>query len=197
MCYHAGYMCRHAFWITGITFAVAIVSPVLAATTTPATTTETTLPEQRVTETTVEIAAQQARLEAITTTDSPLSPRTQDRLQNLGANLSNRHEAMIIRLRQIGGRLETRRDILTDQGIDTSSATRALTVAHTSLDNAAASLEQIDQQIYRFIYSPDPAAQWYDVRVIYELSNQSLIDAHTALRIAVNELEQVANSAGS
>lgn len=185
-----------ALWITSITLAIMIVSPVVAATTTPTTGT-TTLPEQRVEETTIQIAEQQTRLVDVPTTDSSLSPRIQTRLQNLSANLSHRHEATIDRLRQISERVATRRDIIGAEGFDTTNATRALTVARTSLDNAATSLEQIDQQVYRFIYSPDPAAQWYDVRVIYELSNQSLIDAHTALRIAVNELEQVANSAGS
>lgn len=164
----------------------------LAATTTSSTT--DTLPEARVADVAAQIEAQTPPPDAAPTNNSPLSPRAQDRLQNLSANLSNRHGAAIDRLRQIHGRLATRRDILAGQGVVTDNATRALTVAQTSLDNAQAALENIDAQIYHFVSSPDPQEQWQETRDIYELSAQAIRDAHTALRIGVNELQQAPRS---
>jgi len=161
------------------------------ATTTPTATTSTptlTQVEERHRTITAEVAEQRSELSAVTTDSAVLSNTERNRIRNLTANISNRHEAAIARLEQISDR--TARHLAQETTSDTSqNALRALQAARTALQNAATALTTIDEDIHTFVYSPDPLADWQRIQAIYGLSAQSIQDAKTALRIALNELQ--------
>lgn len=116
-----------------------------------------------------------------------LSFTERNRIRNLAANISNRHDATIQRLSQIADRLERAQE-RNSGSREATNARQALVVARQALSTAAATLSTIDTDVHSFVYSPDPQQDWKRVKAIYTLAGQSIIDAQTALRISLNEL---------
>lgn len=131
--------------------------------------------------------------DVITTRSSSPTPaldeRTQDRFRNLAANTSNRLDAVVERLKRITARTNTRITILEQAGHNTTSAARAVAVATESLDQTTTDLRTIDRNVERFLSSADVEQSFAALRLIYTTIQQNTRDAHTALRIALNELE--------
>jgi hypothetical protein len=127
-------------------------------------------------------------------TGAKLDSTARTRIQNLTANLSNRHEAAIERLEQISDRAKARTNEFADAGYNTNNAQRALNAADTALANARRTLRRIDTDVFAVVYSATPRKDWPQLRTIYSLSAQSIRDAKAALRITINELRNVSQS---
>lgn len=125
--------------------------------------------------------------------DPILSDRTLTRFRNLAANTSNRLDAAVLRLERITERTNQRITISAEAGHRTDQAKRAKTVAERSLLQATESLRTIDKNVERFLTSSNPGRTFPILRTIYEMIHQDIRDAQSAIRIALNELEQAAS----
>ena len=146
--------------------------------------TETAIAERR-----TEIEAATSVITAETDNRPPsLTERQRTRFTNLAANTSNRLDATVIRLTSIADRTEQRVEKSNQSGYDTASAQRALTAARAATQQAEDALATIDGAVDRFVTSARPRETFPALRQIYTSTHASLLDAHTALRIALNEL---------
>lgn len=123
---------------------------------------------------------------------SPLEKRTQERLTNLAANISNRLEGLGDRLRNISLRLERRIKKLEAEGYSVTAAQGSLTAANAALTEARDSLATIDRDVYQALRSPDPLTEWKSVRRTYIEARDSLRLSHTYLRETVANLKAAA-----
>ncbi len=120
---------------------------------------------------------------------SPLPPRTQERLTNLAANISNRLEGLADRLENISLRLDRRIKKLEATGYNVAEAQTSLTAAKQSLQEARTSLSTIDKDVYDALRSPDPLTEWKTVRSTYIEARDSLRRSHTHLRETIASLK--------
>ena len=155
-----------------------------------ATSTINTIIESITTERSPSIEQNREQLQQVRTDAPILTERTQQRFLNLGANASNRMEATIARLEQISERLARRIQQEAEVNRDTTSAERALDAANLALEAAAVSIAEIDTNMHTFVFSQNPRESWVFTQALYTATQQSIIDAHTALRISINELAQ-------
>ncbi|MEY2665036.1 MAG: hypothetical protein RLZZ480_141 [Candidatus Parcubacteria bacterium] len=123
------------------------------------------------------------------TNKAVLSPRAQERITNLAANISNRLEAIIARLQNITSRLHTRIEKLHDAQVDTSGANQSLEAAQTALDAARADLRGIDEKVLRVVGSTDPKNEWKNVRATFVSARDNIRTAHSELRNTVSQLK--------
>lgn len=122
---------------------------------------------------------------------SPLDIRTEERLTNLAANISNRLEGFTDRLYQISNRLKRRIDKLKQEGYDVSLAEASLAQANTNLDAARHELNTIDRDVYRAFRSTDPRTKWKEVRSKYVRTRDTIKTAHGELRNTLSHLKNV------
>jgi len=125
-----------------------------------------------------------------------LAERTQSRVKNLAANISNRVEAAIGRLDQIITRMEARMDLLEEQGVDVDDARAELENAKEALQNATDAIASIDTDVETVIGSEDPQAAWSSVRTVFTTVKSELQIAQTALKSSLALLKQAVVAAG-
>lgn len=119
-----------------------------------------------------------------------LTERVQTRVRNLGANLSNRMDAIVDRFEQIMIRLESRMDKLDAAGVDTSTARAHLEDARTSLADAQAILSGIDARVEAVATSETPRTAWQDAKADYARIKELLRETHASLRSVVAALKE-------
>ena len=118
-----------------------------------------------------------------------LSERTQKRIINLAANISNRLDGIHNRMTQIAGRLEDRIEKQANEGYDVTAAQNSLAAARTSLETARSDLSTIDRKVVSAVGSPDPKTGWKDVRATYIVARDNIKVAHTELRNTIVNLK--------
>lgn len=118
-----------------------------------------------------------------------LSARSQERITNLAANISNRFDAIIARLQNITSRLDTRIEKLNAAQVDTTGAKQSLNAAQTALDAARADMRGIDEKVLRVVGSTDPKSEWREVRATFVSARDNIKVAHSELRNTVTQLK--------
>lgn len=118
-----------------------------------------------------------------------LKVTAQTRITNLAANLSNKMEGVISRLQNITARLESRMAKLEQNGTDTTNARASLAEAKASLTIASNLLANIDQDVYAFVTSDKPAANWLNLRETFSATREAILAARGHLRSTVAELK--------
>lgn len=175
--------------ILSIALAIVCISmstQALAQTSTPTTTDEVA--------TTTEAATTSAPLPAVTEPAIPtqvleLDARTQERITNLAANLSNRLDATIARLQNISVRLESRANKIASGGADVSEALNTIESARNSLQQAAQGMSTIDAQIAQVVGGDSPVEQWASAKNTYQTASVLVRAAHSDLNAAVSLLK--------
>lgn len=119
-----------------------------------------------------------------------ISERTQERITNLAANMSNRMEAALSRLRNISGRLSTRITLLEEKGVNTTDATLHLEAANTSLGEAALLLADIDALVFDATSSETPREKWVGTRQTFFDSRDRIKEAHVSLKSSLASLKE-------
>ena len=120
---------------------------------------------------------------------SVLSERTQKRIINLAANISNRLDGISDRMTQIAGRLEKRIEKQASEGYDVTAAKNSLNAARTALETARNDLSTIDRKVVATVGSTNPKASWKDVRATYIVARDNIKVAHTELRNTIVNLK--------
>lgn len=134
--------------------------------------------------------AAEARGELSTERKTALQQLAQTRITNLAANMSNRMEAAIGRMRNVIARLESRMDKLDERGIETVAARAELSVAVRHINEAAATLGNIDAEVAAFVGSENPRETWKNVKALFESSRDSLRLAHASLKKVIELLRE-------
>jgi hypothetical protein len=118
-----------------------------------------------------------------------LSERTQKRIINLAANISNRLDGISDRMTQISGRLEKRIQKQAAEGYDVTAAQNSLSAARSALETARKDLSTIDRKVVTAVGSTDPKAGWKEVRATYVIARDNIKIAHTELRNTISNLK--------
>lgn len=121
--------------------------------------------------------------------DVEFDTRTQERITNLAANLSNRHERTIERLTLISNRLKARIDILKAGGMDTAAAEAKLMEANYSLINIRGSFTDIDMKVRSAVSAKNGARAWRELSGTYIGSASVILGAYITLREVVYLLD--------
>lgn len=132
----------------------------------------------------------EARQEVRAERQSALTKVRQERIINLSANISNRMDAAVERLFTIIGRLEARITKLSDNGVDTATATAALREAAASLSEAKVLLANIDTLVNGATTSEAPYSEWQSVREQYKKIGELIRQSHASLRKTVALLKE-------
>jgi hypothetical protein len=119
-----------------------------------------------------------------------LEARTQERVTNLAANMSNRMEAVIERLQNITNRLESRIIKMSDSGVDTTASAAALASAQLSLDEARTEIRNIDVSVYTAVSSADVRAGWTTLKAKFTTIKNFIKTAHSELRSSITLLKE-------
>jgi len=130
-----------------------------------------------------------AQREMIRTKDA-LEARTQERVTNLAANMSNRMEAVIERLQNITNRLESRLTKLSNSGLDTTASAAALASAQLSLDAAIVEISNIDAAVFATVSSADVGNSWTTLKTKFTTIKDSIKTAHRELRSSITLLKE-------
>ena len=120
---------------------------------------------------------------------SVLSERTQKRIINLAANISNRLDGIHDRMTQIAGRLEDRIEKQASEGYEVTAAQNSLAAARVALETARRDLSTIDRKVVSAVGSPDPKTGWKDVHATYIVARDNIKIAHTELRNTISNLK--------
>ncbi len=128
---------------------------------------------------------------------SVLSARTQERIINLAANISNRLDGISDRMAQIAGRLEKRIEKQSSEGYDVTAARNSLNAAKKSLEAARTDLKTIDKKVISAVTSQDPKTGWKEVRATYIIARDNIKVAHTELRNTIVNLKSATQPAPS
>ena len=175
--------------ILSITLGILLISTsieALAQTSTPTTTDE-------VATTTEAVATSTPVLEVEQPATPPqvveLDARTQERITNLAANLSNRLDATIARLQNISTRLESRANKIASGSADVSEALNTLRNANDSLQQAEQRMSGIDAQIAQVVGGDSPIQQWSSAKNTYQTAIMLVRAAHNDLNAAVSLLK--------
>lgn len=184
---------------TLLVLAVLLVSGTLVAS--AQTTTSSTLPVASDAATTSP-AAPAARPAADTARDrtatnpnlrSGLSEQKQQRIRNLATNIANRVDAATSRLSQIADRLERRIDKSAAEGVDTTTATQALTNARALLTSSTQTAASLDQRIFATVTSENPRQDWQTLRQTISTLKADLLAARDELIISTRSLQSALN----
>jgi hypothetical protein len=132
----------------------------------------------------------QERIQGKTLAENPALPKkSQTRVINLAANISNRFDGVIYRLENISGRLNTRIEKQASEGYDVSAARSSLEAANTALRDARQQMHGIDKAVLGAIGSTDPRGEWKNVRTRYISARDSIKTAYTELKNTVTNLK--------
>jgi hypothetical protein len=126
-----------------------------------------------------------------------LSERTQTRIVNLAANISNRFDGLIDRLEQISERLQQRIEKQRADGYDVSVAEAALVRAGAALAIAKDELAAIDEAVHDAVRSTDPKGAWPAVRQTFIRARDAIKTAHAELRVTISALKAAPAAAPS
>lgn len=163
---------------------------------------EMTLPEERMQsnerqpERTVPAMAQE-RQQQVEERRTQLQARAQERILNLAANMSNRMEAAIARIENIGIRLENRISKLSTQGINTTEAEASLASAKLSIEAAKLSIAEIDELVTNTVKAEDARKDWIEVRKTFLTTRDHLRTAQTELQASVVALKMALREASA
>lgn len=138
-----------------------------------------------------------ARTESQGERQGSLQAKTQERITNLAANISNRFDAIIDRLQNITDRLALRIEKMNTEGYDTSLAKSSLELTQSALSDARTELLTIDADVASVVGSPTPKAQWQTVRSSFLSARDSIKIAHGELKNAIIHLKAAPQSATS
>ncbi len=119
-----------------------------------------------------------------------LQKRHKERIKNLAANISNRMEAVIIRLENIIHRFEKRMNILASRGVDITVAKESLTKAAGHLNEAKRLISGIDMTIAKVIESESPREAWQNAKKQYFEIKKHIKEAHALIRTSLQQLKQ-------
>lgn len=119
---------------------------------------------------------------------SALTERTQERIINLAANVSNKTEGAIERIDNIANRFESRIEKLEATGTDTTEARTHLNDAYFSIHKAIDTLSNIDVIVDNVVYSENPRATWITAKSTYQTTKAHLTVAHESLRLTLEAL---------
>jgi DNA repair ATPase RecN len=119
-----------------------------------------------------------------------LTPRAQERIINLSANMSNRIEAMEERLSRISTRLESRLSIMTAAGNNTQAAAQQLAEANQRLSEVRVRLTTIDADVINAVTAENPVARIIELQRSYRTMATTLRNVHTELVATLNLLKQ-------
>jgi len=119
----------------------------------------------------------------------PFSIQKQKRITNLSANISNRFDALAIRLQTIATRLESRARKMELQGFDVTSALDSSTKARESLQKVTDDLSTIDTLVEKFVSSEKPQETWIEVKQRYSNIYTHILETKTNLTDAVTALK--------
>lgn len=114
-----------------------------------------------------------------------LSERTQERIVNLAANLSNRFDTVIFRLENILTRLDSRLTKIEATGRDVTGARAHIETARNSLTLAKTNLLDIDGLVNDFATAADAQTAWKTVGARYAETRALIRSAHTDIRSAI------------
>jgi hypothetical protein len=104
-----------------------------------------------------------------------LNEREQERIINLAANITNRMEATIERLRDITKRLESRANKVTPDPFDVTDVAKSrITYSLEYLDQASESLDGMDELIYNTVTSDNPMTNWPLIKEGYARAKESI-----------------------
>jgi hypothetical protein len=127
--------------------------------------------------------------------ENPALPKkSQTRVINLAANISNRFDGVIYRLENISGRLNTRIEKQASEGYDVSTARASLEAANTALRDAKQQMHGIDEAVLGAIGSTDPRGEWKTVRTKYTTARDAIKLAYTELKNTVTNLKNAPHS---
>jgi hypothetical protein len=118
-----------------------------------------------------------------------LEKRTQERITNLAANISNRFDGIIARLQNIIDRLSKRIEKQESLGYDVQAAKDSLSASTMALDEARTQMDDIDEAVRDALGSTDPRGEWRNVRTKYLTARESIRKAHTELRNTIINLK--------
>lgn len=126
-----------------------------------------------------------------------LQKKSQTRIINLAANISNRFDGIIYRLENISGRLNTRIEKQTAAGYDVSAARASLQNANNALKDAKKQMDGIDEAVIGAIGSTDPRREWEDVRTRFTSTRDSIKIAYTELKNTVANIKNAPRASQS
>lgn len=119
-----------------------------------------------------------------------LNARTQERITNLAANLSNRFDVVIERLFNVMNRMESRLNKLEASGQDVGQARKYLVTARDSLNRAKANMSDIDTQVSMVVGSTNPREEWRGLKATYSSTRELVRSAHADMRAAILSLKE-------
>ncbi len=165
-----------------------------------ATTEETTITATTTTPTPKRMQeASEARQEVRTTNQEAsreaLTGVRQQRITNLAANISNRMDAVVVRLSSITVRIDSRITKLKDAGIDTEMAEAELTNAKNLLNEIKTLLVGIDYDVAKVTGSENPRTAWQDLKAKYRNISEKIKATHQSLRSTIALLKSAMKSA--
>lgn len=120
-----------------------------------------------------------------------LSSEKQLRIINLAANISNKSDAYRSRLSTIADRAESRMQKLEADGYEVSNVRNFISEARSSLENADATLNNIDLRVTQFVTSAEYVTAWDEIRNIFITEKSELEAAKAHLVNAVDEMYRV------
>jgi chromosome segregation ATPase len=126
-------------------------------------------------------------------TEITLTPRAQERIINLSANMSNRIEAMEERLSRISARLESRLNKMTATGLETQEAAQQLAEANQRLSEVRGRLTTIDADVINAVTAESPVVKIIELQRSYRTMANTLRNAHTDLIATLVLLKQATN----
>lgn len=129
------------------------------------------------------------------TTPVEFNVRTQERITNLAANLSTKHEQTIERLTLISNRLGARIALLKKDGMDTVEAEVKLAEVATSLININGLFTDIDARVKAAVSAKDGAAAWRELSTTYTGSSAVILSTFYNLRAIVYLLDPALKNA--
>lgn len=123
-------------------------------------------------------------------TPGALSTVAQDRISKLAANMSNKMDAAVKRLQNVHDRLDSRLTLLTNDGLDTTSARQSLNETQKQLDSARSALANIDNNVAAFLHSSNPQENWLEVKREYTDIAATIVTAHGAIITTIENASQ-------
>jgi septation ring formation regulator EzrA len=138
------------------------------------------------------------KIQGATPQENPaLQKKSQTRIINLAANLSNRFDGIIYRLENISGRLNARIEKQASAGYDVSAARTSLEAANKALKDAKQQMNGIDEAVIGAIGSTNPRDEWKNVRTRYTSTRDSIKIAYTELKNTVTNLKNAPHTTPS
>ncbi len=119
---------------------------------------------------------------------SALRKNVQDRIINLGSNVTSRLQAGVARLQNITGRLETRIDKLKQSGIDTTNAEIKLSEAKNALFAAQDTLNELGS-VSKAVSSESPRESFKTVRIQFIAVRDLLKQSHALIKETITLLK--------